>query len=50
MKTFLEEYGIIIVSSIVILALVTLAVTASGTLSEQVSTLIKSFTDNVAVF
>lgn len=45
MKTFLEEYGVIIVASIAILALVAIATTASKTLTTEVSNVITSFTE-----
>ncbi|MFI3208291.1 MAG: hypothetical protein R3Y40_04080 [Eubacteriales bacterium] len=44
MKTFIEEYGVIIVASIAILALVAIATATSTELGEQISTVIDSFT------
>ena len=45
MKTFIEEYGVIIVASIAILALVGIATGASDTLAVEITNIIKSFTD-----
>lgn len=44
MKTFIEEYGVIIVASIAILALVTIATATSTELGEQISAVVNSFT------
>lgn len=48
MKTFLEEYGVIIVASIAILALVGIATTASGLLETGIISVITSFTNAAA--
>lgn len=45
MKTFLEEYGVIIVASIAILALVAIATSASSILSSEIFAVIESFTE-----
>ena len=45
MKTFIEEYGVIIVASIAILALVAIATGASDTLAVEITNIIKSFTE-----
>ena len=45
MKTFLEEYGVIIVASIAILALVGIATGASGVLETEIMSVITSFTN-----
>lgn len=45
MKTFLEEYGIIIVASIAILALVGIATGASSILATEITEVITSFTE-----
>ncbi len=47
MKTFIEEYGVIIVASIAILALVGIATLASEELGEQIVSVINSFTAEV---
>lgn len=47
MKTFLEEYGVIIVASIAILALVGIATGASEILGQEVTNIIQSFTEQV---
>lgn len=44
MKTFIEEYGVIIVASIAILALVAIATATSSELGDQITSVIDSFT------
>ncbi len=45
MKTFIEEYGIIIVVAIAILALVTIATLVSGMLGEEIQSIVDNFTE-----
>lgn len=47
MKTFIEEYGVIIVASIAILALVGIATATSSELGAQISNVVNSFTEEL---
>lgn len=44
MKTFLEEYGLIIVAAIVVLAVIVFASTFSSTIVTAINKLIETFT------
>ncbi len=48
MKTFIEEYGVIIVAAIAILALVAIATATSEELGNQIIAIVTSFTDSVS--